>query len=186
MWLQMRLNPTPPDPIQQKIFAWMPVLFTFMLAPFQAGLILYWTWNNILTFAQQALIMKRQDKNMNLLEQIGLKKSNGAAKHPSHSHDVAHKPKAEPVRAGKAAEVKPASTVPAKAESSAPVAEAGEANEAVSTAEGAQAVIDKPQPTEPTTARPVAPVAAVPRGNLASKKSVKQRGKSGRNRRPGR
>jgi YidC/Oxa1 family membrane protein insertase len=186
MWLQMRLNPTPPDPIQQKIFAWMPVLFTFMLAPFQAGLILYWTWNNILTFAQQALIMKRQDKNMNLLEQIGLKKSNGAAKHPSHSHDVAHKPKAEPVRSGKAADVKPASTVPAKADSAAPVAEAGEANEAVSTAEGAQAVIDKPQPTEPTTARPVAPVAAAPRGNLASKKSVKQRGKSGRNRRPGR
>ncbi|ADP69761.1 membrane protein insertase, YidC/Oxa1 family [Rhodomicrobium vannielii ATCC 17100] len=185
MWLQMRLNPTPPDPIQQKIFAWMPVLFTFMLAPFQAGLILYWTWNNILTFAQQALIMKRQDKNMNLLEQIGLKKSNGAAKHRSHAHDVAHKPTAEPVRPGKAADVKTAS-VPATADSAAPVANAGEANEAVSTAEGAQAVIDKPQPTEPTTARPVAPVAAAPRGNLASKKSVKQRGKSGRNRRPGR
>ncbi|MBT3069628.1 membrane protein insertase YidC [Rhodomicrobium sp. Az07] len=183
MWLQMKLNPTPPDPIQQKIFAWMPVLFTFILAPFQAGLILYWTWNNILTFAQQALIMKRQDKTMNLLQQIGLKKSNGAAKHASH--EVAPKPKTEPARGGKATEIKPA-PVPAKAEPAATVAE----NETASTVAADQAVIDKPQPTEPATARPAqAPtgtVTAAPRGNLASKKSVKQRGKSNRNRRPGR
>jgi len=184
MWLQMRLNPTPPDPIQQKIFAWMPVLFTFMLAPFQAGLILYWTWNNILTFAQQALIMKRQDKTMDLLQQIGLKRSNGAAKHGSH--EAAHKPKAEPVRPGKAADGKPSSVPPAKAEVTAPVAEAAEANEAASTAAGEQAVIDKPQQADSATARPAAQSPVAPRGNLASKKSVKQRGKSGRNRRPGR
>jgi YidC/Oxa1 family membrane protein insertase len=59
MWGQMKLNPPPPDPIQAKIFAWMPVLFTFMLASFPAGLVIYWTWNNILTIGQQWLIMRR-------------------------------------------------------------------------------------------------------------------------------
>lgn len=60
MWLQMQLNPQQPDPIQQKIFNWMPVLFTFLLAAFPAGLVIYWAWNNILSLAQQWLIMKRQ------------------------------------------------------------------------------------------------------------------------------
>ena len=59
MWAQMRLNPTPPDPIQQKIFALMPILFTFMLASFPAGLVIYWAWNNLLSIAQQLVIMKR-------------------------------------------------------------------------------------------------------------------------------
>jgi YidC/Oxa1 family membrane protein insertase len=59
MWGQMRLNPAPPDPIQAKIFAWMPVIFTFMLASFPAGLVIYWTWNNLLTIGQQWLIMRR-------------------------------------------------------------------------------------------------------------------------------
>ena len=59
MFLQMRLNPLPADPIQQTIFTWMPVLFTFMLAGFPAGLVIYWAWNNTLTFAQQWYIMKR-------------------------------------------------------------------------------------------------------------------------------
>ncbi|GGG46864.1 membrane protein insertase YidC [Caldovatus sediminis] len=58
MWLQMRLNPQPPDPIQAKIFQWMPVLFTFMLASFPAGLIIYWAWNNLLSIAQQWYIMR--------------------------------------------------------------------------------------------------------------------------------
>ncbi len=49
MFLQMKLNPTPPDPVQQQIFTWMPVLFTFMLASFPAGLVIYWTWNNTLS-----------------------------------------------------------------------------------------------------------------------------------------
>jgi YidC/Oxa1 family membrane protein insertase len=65
MWVQQKLNPQPPDPIQAKIFAWLPVLFTFMLASFPAGLVIYWTWNNILSVAQQWYIMrldkKRQD-----------------------------------------------------------------------------------------------------------------------------
>ena len=59
MWLQMRLNPTPPDPIQQKIFTFMPILFTFMLASFPAGLVIYWAWNNLLSVTQQMVIMKR-------------------------------------------------------------------------------------------------------------------------------
>ena len=59
MFLQQRLNPTPPDPIQAKIFAWMPVAFTFLLATFPAGLVIYWTWNNILSIGQQWIIMKK-------------------------------------------------------------------------------------------------------------------------------
>ena len=59
MWGQMKLNPPPPDPIQAKIFAWMPVMFTFMLASFPAGLVIYWTWNNLLTIGQQWLIMRQ-------------------------------------------------------------------------------------------------------------------------------
>jgi YidC/Oxa1 family membrane protein insertase len=58
MWAQQKLNPQPPDPIQAKIFQWMPVLFTFMLASFPAGLVIYWTWNNILSIAQQWYIMR--------------------------------------------------------------------------------------------------------------------------------
>ncbi len=59
MWAQMKLNPAPPDPVQAKIFAWMPVVFTFMLASFPAGLVIYWTWNNLLTIGQQWLIMRQ-------------------------------------------------------------------------------------------------------------------------------
>jgi YidC/Oxa1 family membrane protein insertase len=62
MWVQQRLNPQPPDPIQQKIFAWLPVMFTFMLASFPAGLVIYWTWNNILSVAQQWYIMRLDAK----------------------------------------------------------------------------------------------------------------------------
>jgi YidC/Oxa1 family membrane protein insertase len=62
MWIQQKLNPQPPDPIQQKIFAWLPVLFTFMLASFPAGLVIYWTWNNILSVAQQWYIMRLDAK----------------------------------------------------------------------------------------------------------------------------
>ena len=46
MFLQMRMNPTPPDPTQAMVFTWMPVIFTFMLATFPAGLVIYWAWNN--------------------------------------------------------------------------------------------------------------------------------------------
>ena len=49
MWVQMKLNPAPPDPTQQMIFNWMPLIFTFMLASFPAGLVIYWAWNNSLS-----------------------------------------------------------------------------------------------------------------------------------------
>ena len=62
MFLQYKLNPTPPDPIQARIFAWMPLIFTFMLASFPAGLVIYWTWNNLLSISQQAYIMKLDRK----------------------------------------------------------------------------------------------------------------------------
>jgi YidC/Oxa1 family membrane protein insertase len=59
MWVQQKLNPTPPDPIQAKIFAFFPIFLTVILAPFPSGLVVYWTVNNILTMAQQVVIMKR-------------------------------------------------------------------------------------------------------------------------------
>jgi len=59
MFIQQKLNPTPPDPIQAKIFMFFPIFLTIILAPFPAGLVIYWTVNNILTMAQQVFIMKR-------------------------------------------------------------------------------------------------------------------------------
>ena len=59
MFLQMRMNPTPPDKTQAMIFNWMPLIFTFMLGSFPAGLVIYWAWNNTLSVLQQGLIMKR-------------------------------------------------------------------------------------------------------------------------------
>jgi YidC/Oxa1 family membrane protein insertase len=59
MWLQQKLNPAPTDPIQAKVLAFLPLIFTVMLAPFAAGLVIYWTWNNILSIAQQWVIMRR-------------------------------------------------------------------------------------------------------------------------------
>ena len=59
MWIQMRLNPAPTDPMQAKIFMFFPLFLTIILAPFPAGLVIYWTVNNILTMAQQVFIMKR-------------------------------------------------------------------------------------------------------------------------------
>ncbi|MBF0248862.1 MAG: membrane protein insertase YidC [Alphaproteobacteria bacterium] len=59
MFLQQKLNPQPTDPVQAKVFMWLPVLFTFLLAPFSAGLVIYWAWNNALSIAQQWLIMRR-------------------------------------------------------------------------------------------------------------------------------
>ncbi len=58
MYLQQKLNPTPPDPIQAKIFMFFPLFLTIILAPFPSGLVVYWTINNILTIAQQWIIMR--------------------------------------------------------------------------------------------------------------------------------
>lgn len=78
MFIQMKLNPAPADPMQQKIFTWMPVVFTFLLATFPAGLVIYWTWNNSLSILQQWVIMRRQGVEVNLLENLGLRKSAGS------------------------------------------------------------------------------------------------------------
>ncbi len=66
MWVQMKLNPPPPDPVQAQIFNWMPVIFTFMLGTFPAGLVLYWTWNNFLSIIQQSYIMKKHGAEIHL------------------------------------------------------------------------------------------------------------------------
>ncbi|MFN3868215.1 MAG: membrane protein insertase YidC [Hyphomicrobiaceae bacterium] len=70
MWVQMQLNPKQPDPTQQMIFNWMPVLFTFLLASFPAGLVIYWAWNNVLSILQQSMIMKRQGTEIPLKQNL--------------------------------------------------------------------------------------------------------------------
>jgi YidC/Oxa1 family membrane protein insertase len=62
MYLQQKLNPQPPDPIQAKIFMFLPIMFTFMLASFPAGLVIYWAWNNLLSILQQWVIMRKMEK----------------------------------------------------------------------------------------------------------------------------
>ena len=59
MFFQQKLNPPPPDPVQARLFQFMPIIFTFMLASFPAGLVIYWSWNNTLTIAQQWTIQRR-------------------------------------------------------------------------------------------------------------------------------
>ncbi|WP_425088621.1 membrane protein insertase YidC [Stappia sp.] len=82
MFVQMKMNPAPPDPTQQMIFTWMPVLFTFMLASFPAGLVIYWAWNNSLSIAQQYVIMRRQGVKVELFDNI---KSTFRRKKPDES-----------------------------------------------------------------------------------------------------
>ncbi len=66
MWVQMRLNPTAPDPVQAAMFNWMPVMFTFMLGTFPAGLVIYWAWSNTLSVIQQSYIMKKHGTEIDL------------------------------------------------------------------------------------------------------------------------
>jgi YidC/Oxa1 family membrane protein insertase len=70
MWLQMKLNPPPPDPTQKMIFDWMPIIFTFMLASFPAGLVIYWAWNNALSVTQQSFIMHRHGAKIELFDNL--------------------------------------------------------------------------------------------------------------------
>ncbi|MEK1866095.1 MAG: membrane protein insertase YidC, partial [Ensifer adhaerens] len=70
MFVQMRMNPTPPDPTQAMLFTWMPVVFTFMLASFPAGLVIYWAWNNTLSVIQQSIIMKRHGVKVELFDNL--------------------------------------------------------------------------------------------------------------------
>ncbi len=70
MWLQMKMNPEPPDPVQRQVFAWMPVIFTFMLGSFPAGLVIYWAWNNLLSVTQQGFIMRRNGVKIELWDNL--------------------------------------------------------------------------------------------------------------------
>jgi len=70
MWVQMKLNPAPPDPTQKMIFDWMPVIFTFMLANFSAGLVIYWAWNNTLSVLQQSVIMHKNGAKIELFDNL--------------------------------------------------------------------------------------------------------------------
>jgi YidC/Oxa1 family membrane protein insertase len=70
MWFQMKLNPAPPDPAQKMIFDWMPVIFTFMLASFSSGLVIYWAWNNTLSVIQQSVIMRRNGAKIELFDNL--------------------------------------------------------------------------------------------------------------------
>ncbi|TVP74165.1 MAG: membrane protein insertase YidC [Rhodobacteraceae bacterium] len=74
MWLQMKLNPTPTEPIQQAVMTWMPWIFMFMLGWFASGLVLYWIANNVITFTQQYSIMAMNGSRPDLLGNIGVKK----------------------------------------------------------------------------------------------------------------
>jgi YidC/Oxa1 family membrane protein insertase len=119
MFVQMRLNPAPPDPAQAMIFTWMPVIFTFMLASFPAGLVIYWAWNNTLSVIQQYVIMRRSGVDVNLwgntLEALGLRKKKpvlavpataaandaGAAPRPKAIMDAGGKKKTAKTKPGK-------------------------------------------------------------------------------------
>ncbi|MGP9790797.1 membrane protein insertase YidC [Roseinatronobacter sp. NSM] len=74
MWLQMKLNPTPTEPIQQAVMMWMPWIFMFMLGWFASGLVLYWIANNVITFTQQYLIMSMNGSRPDILGNIFTKK----------------------------------------------------------------------------------------------------------------
>ncbi len=70
MWVQMKLNPAPPDPTQQMIFNYMPIIFTFMLGSFPVGLVIYWAWNNTLSVMQQSAIMHRNGAKIELWDNL--------------------------------------------------------------------------------------------------------------------
>jgi YidC/Oxa1 family membrane protein insertase len=70
MFVQMKLNPAPPDPTQKMIFDWMPLIFTFMLAGFSSGLVIYWAWNNTLSVCQQAVIMNKHGAKIELWDNL--------------------------------------------------------------------------------------------------------------------
>ena len=70
MFFQMKMNPEPADPVQKQMFSWMPVIFTFMLGSFPAGLVIYWTWNNTLTVLQQYYIMTKAGVKVELWDNL--------------------------------------------------------------------------------------------------------------------
>jgi YidC/Oxa1 family membrane protein insertase len=75
-FVQTKLNPAPTDPVQAKMFTFMPLIFTFMFATFPAGLVIYYTWNNLLSVTQQYVIMRREGVKVHLFENIKLRRKN--------------------------------------------------------------------------------------------------------------
>ena len=123
MWAQQKLNPPPTDPMQQKIFMALPIVFTFMLAHFPAGLVIYWAWNNLLSIAQQYVIMRR----------MGVKIGGGSEPHSQAREVERH-----------------ASRRTGKREAEEAAAEVGPVEAA---AEGAEAAAEEPAGAEPAAAR---------------------------------
>jgi YidC/Oxa1 family membrane protein insertase len=74
MYVQMQMNPPPPDPIQARMFQILPIFFTFILAGFPAGLVIYWAWNNFLSLLQQGYIMRRHGVEIELLANLGFRR----------------------------------------------------------------------------------------------------------------
>ena len=70
MFVQMKMNPAPPDPVQAQVFTFMPIVFTFMLGSFPAGLVIYWAWNNTLSVIQQYVIMRRNGVKVELWDNL--------------------------------------------------------------------------------------------------------------------
>ena len=70
MFVQMKMNPAPPDPVQAQVFTFMPIIFTFMLGSFPAGLVIYWAWNNTLSVLQQYVIMRRNGVKVELWDNL--------------------------------------------------------------------------------------------------------------------
>ena len=70
MFIQMKMNPEPADPVQKQMFTYMPIIFTFMLGTFPSGLVIYWTWNNLLSVLQQGLIMKKAGVKIELWDNL--------------------------------------------------------------------------------------------------------------------
>jgi YidC/Oxa1 family membrane protein insertase len=69
-WIQTKMNPAPADPIQARMFGLMPIMFTFMFATFPVGLVIYYTWNNLLSVTQQYVMMRRQGVEVHLFENL--------------------------------------------------------------------------------------------------------------------
>jgi YidC/Oxa1 family membrane protein insertase len=90
MYLQQKLNPQPPDPMQAKIFMMLPIVFTFLLGQFPAGLVIYWAWNNLLSIAQQWVIMRQTGAS-----------SSGKTAAPAAGKNRGAAPAGQPVEASK-------------------------------------------------------------------------------------
>jgi len=70
MFLQQKMNPPPPDPVQAKLFMLLPIIFTFTLSQFPAGLVIYWAWNNSLSVLQQSVIMHKNGAKIQLWDNL--------------------------------------------------------------------------------------------------------------------